>query len=125
MKIEDCPSLDAAPVFVYWLAPQEAAPIPYGKHPGTRRNTMPVVIDTPELEIEHVETHDLTIEMPQTRRARPGFWRSLAHGITTYLTPTPREWHAPSCSAHRPGETALDRLVREHPSLSVYALAMV
>ena len=74
---------------------------------------MPVVIDTPELEIEHVETHDLTIEMPQTRRARPGFWRSLAHGITTYLTPIPREWHAPSCSAHRPGETPLDRLVRE------------
>ena len=86
---------------------------------------MPVVIDTPELEIEHVETHDLTIEMPQTRRARPGFWRSLAHGITTYLPPTPREWQAPSCSAYRPGETPLDRLVREHPSLSVYVLAII
>jgi hypothetical protein len=125
MKIEDCPSLDAAPVFVDWLAPQEAAPILYGKHPETRRNAMPVVIDTPELEIEHVETHDLTIEMPQTRRARPGFWRSLAHGITTYLTPTPREWHAPACSVRRPFETPMDRLVREHPSLSIYALATV
>ena len=86
---------------------------------------MPAVIDTPELEIEHVETHDLTIETPQTRRARPGFWRSLAHGIAMYLTPTPREWHAPSSSAYRTGETPLDRLVREHPSLSVYALAIV
>ena len=86
---------------------------------------MPAVIDTRELEIEHVETYDLTIEAPQTRRARPGFWRSLAHGIATYLAPAPREWHAPSCSAHRLGETPLDRLVREHPSLSVYALAIV
>jgi hypothetical protein len=125
MIIEDCPSLDAAPVLVHWLAPQEAAPIPYGKHPGTRRNTMPAVIDTPELELEHVETYDLTIEMPQTRRARPGFWRSLVHGITTYLTPTPREWQAPSCSVRHPFETPIDRLVREHPSLSVYALAIV
>ena len=86
---------------------------------------MPVVIDTPELEMEHVETYDLTIETPQTRRARPGFWRSLAHGIVTYLTPTPRKWQAPSGSAPRPGETALDRLVREHSSLSVYVLAIV
>jgi hypothetical protein len=86
---------------------------------------MPVVIDTPELEIEHVETHDLTIEMPQTRSSRPGFWHSLAHGIITYLTPTPREWHAPSGRTRRPFETPLDRLVREYPSLSVYALAIV
>src|SRR5262245_8240396 len=125
MIIEDCPSLDAAPVLVHWLAPQEAAPILYGKHSGPRRNAMPAVIDTPELELEHVETHDLTIEMPQTRRARPGFWRCLAHGITAYLTPTPREWHAPSCCVHHPFETPMDRLVREHPSLSVYALAVV
>ena len=86
---------------------------------------MPAVMDTHELELKHVETHDLTIEMSQTRKARPGFWRSLAHGITTYLTPTPREWQAPSCSARRPFETPMDRLTREHPSLSVYALAIV
>ena len=86
---------------------------------------MSAVIDIPELEIEHVETHDLTIEMPKTRRARPGFWRSLAHGISTYLTPTPRERHAPACSVHRPFETPMDRLVREYPSLSAYALAIV
>jgi len=125
MIIEDCPSLDAAPALVYWLAPQEAAPRPYGKHPETRRNAMSVVIDTPELEIEHVDTHDLTIEMPQTRRTLPGFWRSLAHGITTYLTPTPRKWHVPACRARRSFETPMDRIVREYPSLSVYALAIV
>jgi len=86
---------------------------------------MPAVIDTPELEIEHVETHDLTIETPQIRRARVGFWRSLAHGIVTYLTPTPRERQVPSCRACRPFETPLDQLVRDYPSLSVYALAIV
>ena len=86
---------------------------------------MSVVIDTHELEIEHVDTHDLTIEMPQTRRALPGFWRSLAHGLTTHLPPTPREWHAPVCSVRRPFETSMDRIVREYPSLSVYALAIV
>ena len=86
---------------------------------------MPAVIDSSELEIEHVETHNLAIEMPQTRRARLGFWRSLAHGISTYLTPTPRERHAPVCSAHRSFETPIDQLVREYPSLSVYALAIV
>jgi hypothetical protein len=83
------------------------------------------VIDAPELEIEHVETYDLTIEMPQTHRARRGFWRSLAHGITRYLTSTARAWRAPSCSTCRPFETPMDRLVREHPSLAVYALAIV
>lgn len=86
---------------------------------------MSAIVDTPELEIEHVETYDLTIETPQTRRARPGFWRSLAHRITTYLIPTPRERQALSYSALRSGETPLDRLVREHPSLSVYVLAIV
>ena len=86
---------------------------------------MPAVIDTPELEIEYVETHDLTIEMPQTRRARSGFWRSLARGIATYLTSTPREWHAPSCSAHRPFEAPMDRLAQESSSLSLLALAII
>ena len=86
---------------------------------------MPTVIDSPELEIEHVETRDLTIERPQTRRARPGFWRPLVHGISTYLTPTPCERHAPACSVHRAFEAPMDRLVREYPSISVYALAIV
>jgi hypothetical protein len=89
---------------------------------------MPAVIETHELEIEYVETHDLTIETlerPQPRGVRPGFWRTLAHGITTYLTPTPRERHAPVCGVRRPFETPMDRLVREHPSLATYALAII
>jgi hypothetical protein len=86
---------------------------------------MPAVIETHELDIEHVETYDLSIERPQPRRARPGFWRSLVHKITTHLSPTPREQHAPSCSAPRPFEAPMDRLVREYPSLAVYALALI
>ena len=89
---------------------------------------MPSVMDTPELEIVYVETHDLTIETiarPEPRGARPGFWRTLMHGITAYLTPTPRERHAPLCSVHRPFEAPMDRLVREHPSLATYALAVI
>ena len=86
---------------------------------------MSTVIDTPELEIEYVETHDLTIERPQPRRARPGFWRTLAQGITKHLTPTPRERHAPLYRVHHQFETPMDRFVREYPSLSVYALALI
>jgi hypothetical protein len=89
---------------------------------------MPSVMDAPELEIDYVETHDLTIETierPPARQTRRGFWRTLTHGITTYLTPTPRERHAPMCRVNRPFETPMDRLVREHPSLATYALAMI
>jgi len=87
---------------------------------------MPAVMDAPAfVEHEHIETHNLTIERPQARRARPGFWRTLAHRITTHLTPTPRERHAPVCSAYRPFETPMDRMTREYPSLAVYALAIV
>jgi hypothetical protein len=82
---------------------------------------MPSVIDAPELS-EYVETHDLTIETlerPQIRRARPGFWRTLAHTITRHLPP------APACSTRRPVEAPMDWLVRENPSLAVYALALI
>lgn len=84
---------------------------------------MSTMLDTPEV-FEHVETDNLPIERPQTRGARPGFWRALAHGVTTSLTPTLRERHAPSYRATRPFETPTDRLVREYPSLSAYALAI-
>ena len=82
---------------------------------------MPSVIDAPELS-EYVATHDLTIETLerlQIRRARPGFWRTLAHTLTRHLPP------APACSTRRPVETPMDWLVREDPSLAVYALALI
>ena len=88
---------------------------------------MPSVLNAPEL-VEYVETPDLTIETierPQPRRAHPGFWRTLMHGITAYLISTPRERHAPVCSVRRPFETPMDRLVREHPSLATYVLALI
>ena len=83
------------------------------------------VIDTPELEIEYVETHDFTIERPQPRRAHPGFWRTLAQGIATYLTSMLRKRHAPMGSIPRPFETPMDRFVREYPSVALYALAII
>ena len=89
---------------------------------------MPSVMDTPELEIEYVKTHNLTIETlerPLARQTRPGFWRTLVHRIGTYLIPTPHERHVPVCRVSRPFETPMDRLVREHPSLATYALAMI
>ncbi len=85
---------------------------------------MPSVLDAPEL-IEYDEIHELTIERPQPRRTRPGFWRTLAHGVTKHLTRTPRVRQTPSCTIPRPFETPMDRLVREHPSLAIYALAII
>src|SRR6266567_1702740 len=105
------------PMPAYWRALQEAASIPAGKHSGTRRIVMLPVIDTPNE--DQVEAHTLDRERPQARGARLGFWRSLAHGITTYLTPTPRERHAPSCSTCHPFEAPMDRLVQESSSLSL------
>jgi hypothetical protein len=88
---------------------------------------MPSVMDAPEL-VEYVETHNFTIETserPQPRRTRPGYWRTLAHKLAMYLAPTPRERYTPACQGGRPFETPMDQLVREHPSLSVYALALI
>ena len=86
---------------------------------------MPSVIDAPELELEHIDTHDLTIERPQPRRARAGFWRTLAHEITMSLTPVPCERHAPVYHVSRPFEAPMDRFLREYPSVSIYALAII
>ena len=88
---------------------------------------MPSVMDAPEV-IEYVETHDLTIEtgeQPQIRRSRPGFWRTLAHTITTHLRPSPRRRHAPSCSMPRPFETPADQLARQYPALYIRAFCGV
>lgn len=91
---------------------------------------MPSVMGAPAL-VAYVETHDFAIEeaieraLPQPRRARPGFWRALAHAITKHLTHAPREGYPPSCSASRPFEAPIDRLVREYPYLSIYALALI
>jgi hypothetical protein len=84
---------------------------------------MPSVMDAPELS-EYVETHDLTIEIierPQIRRARPGFWRTLAHTIAGYCTPPPRTQQASSCHAPRPFETPADQLARQYPTLYLRA----
>jgi hypothetical protein len=93
---------------------------------------MPTVIDTPEridddeyVETHEFTTHDLTIERPQPRGTRPGFWRTLAHRITKRLTRTPRVRQTPLSSARQPFEAPMDRLVREHPWISILALAII
>ena len=84
---------------------------------------MPPVIDTPH--DDHVEAHTLESAQPQARGARRGFWRSLGHGSTTFLPPTARGRHVPTCRTGRPFETPMDRLVQEYPSLSILVLAII
>jgi hypothetical protein len=74
---------------------------------------------------DHVEAHTSENQQAQARRARPGFWRSLARGITTHLTPMPCERHAPLRSMSRPFELPMDRLIQEDASLSVLALSII
>jgi hypothetical protein len=84
---------------------------------------MPLVRDTRN--DDHVEAHTRENQQAQARRSRPGFWRSLARGIITHLTPTPRERHAPLRSMSRPVELPMDRLIQDDPSLSVLALSII
>jgi hypothetical protein len=84
---------------------------------------MPPVIDPPN--DDPVDAHTLESERLQAPGARPRFWRSLAHGITAYLTPTPHTWHAPSSRPCHPFEAPMDRLVQEYTSLSLLALAII
>ena len=91
---------------------------------------MPAVIDTHEcIDLEDITTHDrpydLPRERPLARPARPGFWRTLAHRMTTSLRPTRRERHAPVCHVSRPFEAPMDRCLREYPSVALYALALI
>ena len=85
---------------------------------------MPAVIDTPEC-IDYVESPTLLEERSQLRGARLGFWRTCAHVITKHLTHMPHERQALLCSVRRPFEAPMDRLAREHPSLSILALSYV
>jgi hypothetical protein len=88
---------------------------------------MPSIMDAPE-SMEYVDTYDLTIETmerPPVRRVLAGFWRTLAHGISTYLSPIRHERSAPSCRVSRPCEPSMDRFARDYPSFALYALAMI
>jgi hypothetical protein len=87
---------------------------------------MPAVIDPHELsDIEDIETHGLTIEQPQARASRPGFWRMMTHRIIGSLTLTPRAERTPAyCNELHRFETPMDRFVREHPFVALYAIAI-
>jgi hypothetical protein len=82
---------------------------------------MPSAIDTPE-RVTSVGIYDLmkeTLEQRESGRTRSGLWHTLVQRLLTSLTPAQRECHAMSF------ETAMDRFVREYPSLSLYALALI
>jgi hypothetical protein len=88
---------------------------------------MPSIMHVSE-RTESLDTYDrtqATLKRPVSRRARPGCWRLLAHKLSQYLTPTPWPRHAPSGRGDSPGETSMDRLVREYPSFVVSALALL
>ena len=56
----------------------------------------------------------------------PNSWAyPLVHRLAQPLTHTPHARQAPSCSAHRPFETPMDRVTREYPGLSLLALAII
>jgi hypothetical protein len=88
---------------------------------------MSSVMDAPT-SMEYVDTYDLTIETmerPPACRVHPGFWRTLAHGISTYLSALRRGRHPSSCRVSRPFEPSIDRFAQEYPSFALYALAMI
>jgi len=83
---------------------------------------MPAGIETHALARAYVEPSALSREeRPQACGAHPGFW----HRLATYLPPMLRAQHVPVSRTHRPCEPPMDRLVREYPSLSVSALAII
>jgi hypothetical protein len=83
---------------------------------------MPAGIETHAPASAPVEPSDLSREeRPQAHSAHPGFWPRLA----TYLTAMLRAQHGPVSRTHRPCEPPMDRLIRESPSLSVSALAII
>ena len=82
---------------------------------------MPSVLETPE-RVTSVGIYDLmkeTLEQRGSGCTRPGWWRALVQRLMASLTPVQLERHIMSC------ETAQDRFVREYPSLSLYALALI
>ena len=85
---------------------------------------MPSVLATPE-RIEHIETPHLPAERPQARHAHlRGLW-TLAHWVARHMIHSPRARQAPLSGVRRPFETPMDRLAREYPSVSLYALALI
>ena len=83
---------------------------------------MPAGLETHARASAHVEPSACALEeRPQARGARPEFW----HRLATYLSPRLRAQHGPVSRTRRPFEPPMDRLVRESPSLSVSALAII
>jgi len=85
---------------------------------------MPSVLDTP-IHMAPVETPHLPTARSQARHAPLEWLQTLAHRVAQSMIHLPRVRQAPSSEVRRPFETSMDRLAREYPALSVYALALI
>lgn len=85
---------------------------------------MPAICATPAL-VQYVTTPANFSEQPQVRRVSRGFWRRLALKMSSHPEQTPQARYVPAYQVQRAFEAPLDRSMREHPSLSLYALAII
>lgn len=88
---------------------------------------MPTVIASHELVeySEYITTPAAPSEQPGAHGARKGFWRTLAYRLVGAATPASRACQMAAGGGQHPFEAPMDRLVREHPSLSLHLMAMV
>src|SRR5262249_11046194 len=85
------------------------------KHLATRRNTMPGVMNDPE--VVAYEECPLSEEQPQARATHTGFWHTLLQYVRRQRV---RRWQSTSSSSHvslHPIEMPMERLAREHLTL--------
>ena len=85
---------------------------------------MPAICTTHEL-IERITTPEPLSPQPLVHGKALHALHALVHKVTSYLAYTPRAQYIPVGGSALTCEAPIDRLVREHPALSCYALAMV
>jgi len=81
---------------------------------------MPAILDAPE--VLDYEEHDLSEAQPQLRPARAGFWRTLVQYLRRQSVHRGRYTPSSHRSMHT-GETPVDLLARQYPTLCIQAYA--
>lgn len=85
---------------------------------------MPAICETDEV-IDQVAMPAHVQEKPQAQGKPRGAWKSLIHGMLSYLRHTPQEQQMTQCYVPQPFESPMDRIAREYPALSCSTLAIV
>jgi hypothetical protein len=75
---------------------------------------MPSVLATSTF-VDHNDVHDLPTELPRTRRAQQGFWRTLAQHVAWLRVPRTRRMQHLCVVTHRV-ETPVELFARQYPS---------